>query len=74
MNVDITKIAEQISRELNATYLEDVKSIKDKVKEQQTTNDKIVVLLNSLALAVKNHAERFTVRLVKEVVKEINKN
>lgn len=70
--INVEEIAKSIFAELEQQYKSDVlKLAVEEVKKHESSEMQNVALINGLATALQNHAERFTVRLVQEVVDRI---
>lgn len=71
--INVEKIAETISKELNDKYVEDIKTlVVDSVHNEYGSNtEKEAALLHGISQSLKNHIERFTITLVQEVVDQL---
>lgn len=68
------KIADSIVGELDPIYQEELDNMTTK-KLEESTGDRIkdqAILLAGLSLALRNHAERFTTRMIQEVVNQLD--
>ncbi|MNC24635.1 hypothetical protein D3C81_358420 [compost metagenome] len=67
--INVKEIAESFFQELEQLYKDDIqKLVSDEVAKKETPLEQKLALVNGLASSLQNHTERFTIRLVQEVV------